>query len=224
MKKALAGFVAVVFAFGMVSLAEATMVSFVTPFSGVDGTSGWSTSDSNVNLGISSFTILGGAGTVTGYRGSSAFNLSHRGTRGLGVYAGELDEVDSQDTQSPERIEITFGIPHTISYLELRSLFYPESGLAEEADVYYYLSSSLIGKSELAGTQALGSGNGIVSISPNLTVDKILFQVDTGQCYTGVSEFAVAKLDLTPIPEPATLSLLGMSLLGLAGFRKRFRS
>ena len=203
-----------VFGLGTMSLAQATVVSFIPAFSGIDTSTGaWSTTDDAVNLGITSFNILGGAGTVTAFNGT----FSQRGTRGIGVWGGlDTDEID-KGTNGQESIEINFPtLPYVLNSFELRSLFNESTGI-EYADVYYYLNSIQVGHDVLVGTDLTGT-NGVKSGYPNILLDKIVFKVDTGSIE---SEFAIASLDVTPVPEPTSMMLLGMGILGLFGFKKR---
>ncbi|MFH1413952.1 MAG: PEP-CTERM sorting domain-containing protein [Candidatus Omnitrophota bacterium] len=220
MKKLLIVGLVGIFVLGASGLANAALVSFVDPFSGADTTSGWSNSDATTTLSYSSFTILEGLGTVTAYLGDSLRNLTHRATRGLGVTGGEDDEVDYRPGRAQERIEITFANPRFIDYVEIRSLYFPERGDQEVANLHYWLGATNVGNATLVGVMPLGSGNGLVSTSPNLHLDKIVFQVDEA---TNLSDFAVAKLNVNSTPEPATLSLLGlgMGILGLFRLRKK---
>jgi predicted ribosomally synthesized peptide with SipW-like signal peptide len=164
-------------------------------FEGVDGdTSGWSTDNSEVNLGTNTWSLLSGSANVYGYRNGGDKNLTHRGTRGLGVAGGENDEVDA-----PERIEIVFDSPVLINEFEIRSLFANEDGKDEEGDVELYNGVALVANYHLTATQA--GGNGVLeTFGSNQAVDKIVFYVQGGQPYTSYSEFAVAKARICPVP------------------------
>lgn len=224
MKKLLVTLLAGIFALGMMGAAHAAMVSFVNPFSNAGSTVGWSTGDNEVNLGISSFSILGGLGTVSGYLGADPYSITQRGTRGLGIAGGtpgdNTDEVDSDTIGAQEHMEINFSRPMYLRYLELRSLFNPE-GTAEQADVYYYYGDTLVGQDHLFGEIPLGTGVGLESVNPGLRVTDIRFQVDLSNPNVRNSDFAIAKLDASPIPEPVSAVLLGMGLLGLFGLRRK---
>jgi len=182
-----------------ICVADVSTISFVQPLSGVDGdTSGWSTTDSMVNLGTDNWSLLNGTATVTGYRNGGSGTLTHRGTRGLGVSGAEDDEVDSID--KIERLEITFDTPHCLSYLEVRSLFANEgpNGEPEEGDIDLYLGGSHVGNYHPVGGEGPGI-NGVWNISvPDILVDRIKFYVNDTQEYANYSEFAVAKLDVEP--------------------------
>jgi len=165
-------------------------ISFIHPFSEVDGdTSGWSINDSEVNLGTCTWSLLSGSADINGYKNGSAYNLTHRGTRGLGVAGGESDEIDD-----PEKIEIVFDSPILVNKFEVRSLFDEATGI-EEGEVELYLGGSIVQSYHLTGTEA--GGNGVLTtFGTNQAVDKIVFYVASG--YPD-SEFAVAKLRVCPV-------------------------
>ena len=162
-------------------------------FEGVDpDTFIWSTGDSTINLSQSSWSLLEGKATVSGYKNDQLHNLTHRGLRGLGVAGGEDDEVDD-----PEKIEIVFSSPVYINEFEVRSLF--EEATEEEGDVELYNGATLVKAYHLTAEEA--SGNGVLStFGTNQPVDKIRFYVKGGETYTSESEFAVAKLRVCPAP------------------------
>jgi len=173
-------------------LPEAKQVSFLKDdnFAGVDDTTGFSTGDNTVDLKKTAFSILSGQGSVTGFKNGGQGNLTHRGTRGLGVYPGELDEVDE-----PERIEITFTKPYLVDYVELRSLFADEcndGGSDEKAHIRYYLAGNLVGSEDPVGVETGGNGTWSKSYASPIAADKVVFYAEDDGC----SEFAVAKLGL----------------------------
>jgi len=179
---------------GFVCESPCSRVSFVQPLTGVDGdTSGWSTGDGMVNLGTNTWSLLGGKATVNGYKNGGVYNLTHRGTRGLGVGTGEPDEVDN-----PERIEIVFGEPVFVNEFEVRSLFKEGTG-DEEGDVELYNGGTPVASYHLTAEQSTG-GNGVLeTLGTDQAVDTIVFYVKSGQDYTTDSEFAVAKLRVCPV-------------------------
>jgi hypothetical protein len=220
----------------MGSLVQATTISFLSAdgLAGVDGdTTPWSADNSTVNLGTSSWSLLGGNATITGFVNGSPKNLTHRGFRGVGVAGQEHDEVDSHDR--PERIEITFPVmDYYVNSIEVRSLFSnPDTGWSpgtEKGAVDFYLNGGPSFYTEyVSGIDALGTdvGDVVVSYVTPMLVDKLVFYVPTidasgnplDNTTIEKSEFAVAKLNVRAIPEPATICLLGLGALSL--LRKR---
>lgn len=228
MKKPLLYCLTALFIFGFMPAASAMMVDFTYPFAGIDDdTSSWSSDDSMVNLD-KSISVLNGIGTVYGYRykkWSSEWAptyLSQRGTRGLGVnpcWFNERDEINKH-----EMIIVSFSEPQYLNFFEVRSLFkndYGWSGI-EEGEMYGYLNETQVLTEHMQGKQGQGT-NGILSYSynnPHL-IDTLKFTVLPNQSYSCQSEFALAKFDVTPVPEPATLSLLSLGILGFGFARKK---
>jgi len=176
-------------------------------------TSGWSTDDTVVNLGVYRWLLLGGTAAVTAYSDDIYANLTQRGTRGLGVAGQEEDEIDSYDRA--ERIEITFDSPQRLMFFEVRSLFkefYNGVLVNEEGDVDLYCDGIFVCHYHLVGEELMKTagwnsmtdmkpictGNGVVNISDiNINVDRVVFYVNQSEPYAVYSEFAVAKLGLS---------------------------
>ena len=195
-------------------------------FTGVDGdTSGWSTGDGVVDLGTS-WSLLAGTALVAGYDNGDEI-LTHRGTRGLGVKGYEDDEVDRKGR--PERIEITFDpLDHYVNSVEVRSLYAKgsvDTWGTEQGTIDFYLNGSVIYTENLSGIQS--TGNGVLAISygtPKL-VDKLVYYVPQGLGDISTeSEFAVAKLDVTPIPEPLTILGVFLGVAGLGAYIRKRRT
>ena len=221
--------------------AWADMISFADTIAGVEGSAptyggsvSWSTVDLPVvNLSQHSYSLLGGMATVSAYSNGSDAILSHRLTRGLGVYADELDEVDR--VNSIEHIDITFDtMPYYVHEIEVRSLFDPDTDNNEEwAAIAFWKDGSRVQTVFLLGTEQLGIGgnDGDASWSGTpILVDKLVFYVPTRDELTTAgmiidlgdtiydplrSEFAVAKLTVTPIPGAVILGILGLGVAGL---------
>jgi len=168
-------------------------ISFLSEdgFEGVDSPTGWSTGDGMVNLGTNTWSLLGGTATVNGYKNGSPYNLTHRGTRGLGVISGENDEVDG-----PEKIEIVFDEPVLVNMFEVRSLFNEATG-AEEGRVELYSGSTLEKTYQLTGVELTGTNGVLSTLGTDIAVDRIVFYVPSGHPQ---SEFAVAKARVCPVP------------------------
>jgi len=183
---------------------DTDVISFVCPaIQGVDPAEpfiNWSDDNNTRVLGVNSFSILGGMATVTGHLGSGDEPLSHRLTRGLGVSAGEPDEVDGD-----EKIEITFSEAYWVNSLELRSLFNElatPQNIREEAVVDFYLGDSITHTEPFIGSElsdAGGRGEVRISYTTPIFTDRLVFYVPEG---LPESEFALARL----VVEPATIA------------------
>jgi hypothetical protein len=207
---------------------------FADTLKGVDNTAGWSTGDGTKHLGHS-YNLLSGNATVTAYHNGTDDDLSHRLTRGLGVWGYENDEIDRKGgVGQEEHIDIVFSSPYTLNYIEVRSLFGPDqsSGQKEYAriDLLYAgttykddLTYTPDATYFLAGTETLNTDDGDASLSiPTVSVDAIIFRVPTAtdvsnQGWTDFNyqknEFAVAKV--VPVPGAILLGLLGLSAAGI---------
>ncbi len=209
--------------------AMADLISFVSPpgIQGVDTAAGWSGGDGVVDLSLSSLSLLGGNATLTAYNDGSGTlsDLTHRLTRGLGVNSGdpEFDEVDRVD--NIEHIIVTFDkMDYYVNSIEIRSLFDQDvtgGGNAEWGAIDFSLDNVVVYTAYLQGNNhTLGDAIWIGSI----LADKLDFYIPGSipniTFNPALSEFAVAKLDVTPVPVPGAL-LLGLLGLGFTGLKLR---
>ena len=213
-----------IFVLSLAVPASADQISFIWDTStgetlqGVDGnTSGWSNGGSNlVNLGTSNWSLLGGTAGVVADDGKI---LTQQGPRGLGIAGGDDWEIDSYN--GVEKLAINFNQPTYLNSFEVRSLFY-EDGHNEKGAASFFLGDNNIFTQQLVGVENLNTpgAKGIADYSyaqPYL-IDKIVFDVPTGHQYTSWSEFDVAKLDVTSVPEPVSTVLF---LTGIVPFAVR---
>ncbi len=206
-------FLLVVFTLSFISAANVSVVSFIPSYSNVDvDTSAWSTTDGTVNLNVSEISILNGNATIKGFSNWVPQNLSHRLTRGIGVYgSGDPDELDFNLISSSEAIQIDFNKPVVLHSLELRSLYAnegPNYAFPEIANVYFKLSNGTIVTQNITGveigaTNVSGSaseGRIISNYSYNIT--QIVFYVDSiNNPSAKFSDFAVTKLTVESIED-----------------------
>lgn len=192
-------------------------ISFADTIQGVDSIVGWSSNNNEVDLSMSSLSLLGGNATLSTNSGG---DLTHRLTRGLGINGGETDEVDR--VNGVEHIYITFdAMDYYVNSIEVRSLFDQDvagSSNAEWGAIDFWLDGSIVDTVYLQGTNSvLGD---VYWTGPSILVDKLDFYIPASmQDITfnpDLSEFAVAKLNVTAIPVPGAL-LLG--LFGLVGIK-----
>lgn len=156
----------------------------------------WSTDDSTVNLCVPDWPLLGGAAGVYAFKDGTPAWLSHRGTRGLGVWGEELDEVDS--VSHKETICVDFDAPMCVTRIEVRSLFTDDAGWlgTEEGQVDLYDGATSVGGYHMVATEPMdGTNEGAWSTSvPWTPVTEVRFFVPPGESYSAESEFAVAKV------------------------------
>lgn len=176
-------------------------VSFIYPFENVDDvTSRWSTNNAMTILMFSSWSLLRGKAHIYAEREQLPI-LTHRGTRGLGVFGSGPDEWDEIDSyQSVESIRITFDVKFILTGIEVRSLFANDAGWhgTEEGQVQLFLDGSMVYSYHLVGIDDFyASGtHGVLAINiPDTEVDELVFFIPEDNDYTSESEFAVAKIN-----------------------------
>jgi len=171
-------------------------------YEGVDGVSqanpnGWSTNDNMVNLGTNHWDLLGGTADVNAYKNGQTGDLTHRGTRGLGIKGQEDDEIDY--ICFDEHMHVVFDKPQYLCQFEVRSLFMNDQntpGLIEEGDVDLMLYGGLLQTIHMTATSDWGTnGAHVVMVDPPVLVDEIVFYI-ADEDYRDYSEYAVSRIYL----------------------------
>jgi hypothetical protein len=139
---------------------------------------------------------------------------------GLGILGGEPDEINYR-----EKLKVNLGLDPDegiyVSGVWITDLFDAPDGIdGEEGEVKLKLVGGDFISFDFFGNDAdQSNGELFVNFGMSYLVDKAFFYIIGEACN---NEFSIAGFN-TPVPEPATMLLMGSGLLGLAGVgRKKF--
>lgn len=161
--------------------------------------------------------------TVTGSSPDLTYNTT-TGPGAVGGLAGETDGIGIGDDEidGTEYVTVVFDRRVRLVGVSFLDLFRSASD-AEQASLYAGVPPTPLNfVSSFAATETYapgGAGYGSFAVSAKGTT--FTFDSGAGNDAQGVGDFALASLEVVPVPVPAALVLLGTSLLGFRVLHRR---
>jgi hypothetical protein len=146
--------------------------------------------------------------SISAYGGPLTWDSSDKG---LGI--------DDDEIGSGEAMLFYFSRPIYISSFQIVDLFPSENRPLGELGLYsWFLDIDNYGINESFGS---GDANGDFNLELNTALQLIAFYTNGEK----VNDYGVAGVSAAPVPEPGTIVLMGLGLVGLAGMgrKKLFR-
>jgi hypothetical protein len=164
--------------------------------------------------------------------GPSGATLYWDNKDGFGVRSSngyEYDEIDGK-----EILHLSFNTPQLLNKILVTDLFvepYSNGNGSYLETGYYSFNNESWTLFYAESSQTLEETNGVLSLTlPSLKITDIWFMAPgkiylDGDTVKTNHEFSVAGIDVTPapVPEPATMLLLGSGLAGMFGLRRKLK-
>lgn len=200
--------------------AQAALIDFTAPpFTGTGSVLNGITFTVAPNVGALSFNT--GADEAPGPVGP----LAGLGD-GIGVVTGRSQAADEIDNGPPvEYVTVRFSRPITLRTIYALDLFIAET--EDDSESFFVFEGEGLGGPLLGSfnaTERINSlipGTGFGTFEAGFRGSAFTFEAGLGNDRVGVGDFALAGLEVAPIPLPASVLLLGAALGGLGLARRR---
>lgn len=196
---------------GGVSAADATVIDFT---------------DKSVVSGISGNTLVGNGWVLTGSPSSLNLVNGGQGPGPIGPLLGQTDGIGIQDdeiTYPRESLTLTFKHAVKVTGLFFLDLFYGAAGI-ESACLAVDGAAVGCGFAQQFNPGAGNTNPGYAEFTGLSFIGKVFtFTVGSGNDLFGNDkpDYALAGVDVAPVPLPAGVLLLGSALAGIAAARRR---
>jgi len=155
---------------------------------------------------------------------SSPRNLYWDSNDGLGILGGD----DNDEVDGAEDLTVEFVLPTSayVDYFLISDLFYSETdsiGAFNEEGKWSVDNGFTWNTFQQTDPTQLPSpaSNGTYYLTIGQSINSILFMADDS---LRDNDYSLAGVEVSGTPEPATMLLVSTGLLGLAGFRRKFRN
>lgn len=176
----------------------------------VDATETYDLDGNDVTVSLSSNGTL----TFTAFDGDNSVADLAFDYDGVGV-------GDDEITNGGEEVTVSFSVPVLVRAFSFLDLYRAQNDQDYEVALVY-LNGDLVHSFDASVFFQQEGGFLFAAVDP-LMADELVFRAASGNDDVGQADYALAALDIAPVPLPAALPLFasGVGLLGVFGWRRR---